>query len=183
MSSVIWRMMSWRRCGVSGVFSTASISVTTSLTFSSRSPSPVPSWLNIFGPSRGMISLWMRVLSSAKGSETTDSRAPSSWDSGSLGSVVATWMRECSDICLPHSPALLLAVDGGDPLGHERVGDLRHRLDDAGTGAGHREGHAAVHRGGHIAVGRQLVGHLEVEGALHLALAQAHLRPAAVQQQ
>ena len=45
-----------------------------------------------------MISLWTRVLSSANGSATTDVRSVSSCASGSLGSVVATWIRECSDI-------------------------------------------------------------------------------------
>src|SRR5947199_3884170 len=162
MSSVIWRMISCRSWRVSGVFSTASISVTTSLTFSSRSAAALPSALNRRGPSRGMISLWTRVFSSAKGSETTDVRSASSCASASLGSVVATWMRECSDIRLPHSPALLLGV-GGDPLGDELVGDLAHRLHHARARVGERERNTPVDGGRHVLVRRELEGNLEIE--------------------
>src|SRR5689334_1054616 len=183
MSSVIWRMISCRSWRVSGVFSTASISVTTSLTFSSRSASALPSALNRRGPSRGMISLWTRVLSSAKGSETTDARSASSCASASLESVVATWMRECSDIRLPHSPALLLLGVGGDPLGHQLVGDLTHRLDEARARVGEREGHTAVDGGRDVLVARELEGHLEIERPLDLVLLQADLRAGLVQEQ
>src|SRR6185312_15345924 len=182
MSSVIWRMISCRSWRVSGVFSTASISVTTSLTFSSRSASALPSALNRRGPSRGMISLWTRVLSSAKGSATTDVRSASSGASPSLGSVVATWMRECSDIRLPHSPTLLLGV-GGDPLGDELVGDVAHRLDHARARVGQRDRHSAVDRGRDVLVGRELEGHLQVERPLDLVLLQADLGAGLVQKQ
>src|SRR6185437_5085287 len=183
MSSVIWRMISCRSCRVSGVFSTASISVTTSLTFSSRSASALPSALNRRGPSRGMISLWTRVLSSANGSATTDVRPASSGASPpSLGSVVATWMRECSDIRLPHSPTLLLRV-GGDPLGDQLVGDVTHRLDHARARVGQRDRHSAVDRGRDVLVGRELEGHLQVERPLDLVLLQADLGAGLVEEQ
>src|SRR5436190_6298749 len=186
MSSVIWRMMSWRSCRVRGVFSTASTSVTTSFTFSSRSPSVFPSWLNRRGPSRGMISLWTRVFSSANGSATTEARSASlaSIDSGS-SDWPATWIRECSDIAyLPSEPlGLLLVIRSGRPHRHELVGDLAQRLHDAGTRVGEGDRHAAVDRHGHVALARDLELDLHVEGPLNLARPQAHLGARAVEEQ
>src|SRR6478752_2012572 len=187
MSSVICRMMSWRSCRVSGVFSTASTSVTTSFTFSSRSASVFPSWLKRRGPRRGMISLWTRVFSSANGSATTEARSAASFASVVSGSSdwPATWIRECSDIVyLPSEPlGLLLLFGRRDPHGHELVRDHAQRLDDAGARVGESDRHAAVDRHRDVALARHLELHLHVEGSLHLARPQADLRAGAVQEQ
>src|SRR6185312_872526 len=161
-------------------------SVTTSLTRSSRSLSVFPSWLNRRGPSRGMISLWTRVLSSATGSATTEARSASLTSTASGSSDwPATWIRECSDIVyLPSEPlGLLLVVRGGRPHGHELVRDLGQRLHDAGTRIGKRDRNAAVDRHRHVALARDLELDLHVEGPLHLARPQADLGAGAVEQQ
>src|SRR4249920_1678852 len=187
MSSVICRMMSWRSCRVSGVFSTASTSVTTSLTFSSRSASVFPSWLKRRGPRRGMISLWTRVFSSANGSATTEARSAASLASFASGSSdwPATWIRECSDIVyLPSEPlGLLLLVGRRGAHRDELVRDLTQRLDDAGARVGQCDRHAAVDRDRHVALARHLELDLHVEGPLHLARPQADLGAGAVEQQ